>query len=373
MAEEIKSTAKEYVEVDRNMAIETSFPETDVRFYDVRKPPFDLYNLYCPETEPIFHRLPFDVAAATSAQVAKLEREPAGGRLKFTTDSKYIILRAEYEVIGRNTHMTLEMTAGFDLYVDDPDSTRYIAPFLLPYKTQDSYEQIVRFEGNRRERSYVIHFPLHSVVKNVYIGIQEDATLKPGRKYRNDKPVIIYGSSIVHGTAATRPGLCYPNMLSRRLNMNCINLGFSGNAKAELPIVEYMRELPMCMFISDYDYNAPNVDYLRATHQRMYDLVREKNPDIPYIMITKPNTATRPNDYIARRDVVIDTYRHARAKGDKHVYFIDGETFFIGKYEDDSTMDGVHPQDLGFSLMADKIESVMRRAMMEYDCFGEGV
>ena len=38
-----------------------------------------------------------------------------------------------------------------------------------------------------------------------------------------------------------------------------------------------------------------------------------------------------------------------------------------------STMDGVHPQDLGFALMADKIESVMRRAMMEYDCFGEGV
>ena len=247
MAEELKVPGTAEAEVDKNMIIETSFPETDVKFYDVRKPPFDLYNFYKPETEAIFHRLPTDVAANTNAGVVKLEREPAGGRLKFTTDSQYIILRAEYEAVGRNTHMTLEMSAGFDLYLDDEESTRYLKPLLPPYNLKDSYEQIARF-SSRKERSYLIHFPLHAVVKNVYIGIQEDATLKHGRPYRNEKPVIIYGSSIVHGTAATRPGLCYPNMLSRRLNMNCFNMGFSGNAKGEIAIAEYMADQPMCMF-----------------------------------------------------------------------------------------------------------------------------
>jgi hypothetical protein len=369
MAEELKVPGTAEAEVDKNMIIETSFPETDVKFYDVRKPPFDLYNFYKPESEAIFHRLPTDVAANTNAGVVKLEREPAGGRLKFTTDSQYIILRAEYESVGRNTHMTLEMSAGFDLYLDDEDSTRYLKPLLPPYNLKDSYEQIARF-SSRKERSYLIHFPLHAVVKNVYIGIQEDATLKHGRPYRNEKPVMIYGSSIVHGTAATRPGLCYPNMLSRRLNMNCFNMGFSGNAKGEIAIAEYMADQPMCMFICDYDHNAPTREHLKETHQRLYDIIRAKNPDIPYIMISKPDVATQSrSSCMARRDVIIDTFRYARAKGDRNVYYIDGETFFLGKYETDCTMDGVHPQDLGFSLMADKIESVMRRAMAAKNCF----
>lgn len=371
MAEEIKLSEGSDIEVDKNMIIETSFPETDVKFYDVRKPPFDLYNFYKPETEPIFHRLPTEVAANTNPGVVKLERKSAGGRVKFTTDSQYVILRAEFAGVGRATHMTLAMSAGFDIYLDDPDSTRFLKPLLPPYSTADSYEQIVRFDG-RKERSYVIHFPLHSVVKNVYIGVQEDATLKAGRPYRNQKPVVIYGSSIVHGTAATRPGLCYPNILSRRLNMNCVSLGFSGNAKGEVAIAEYMASLPMCMFICDYDHNAPTVEHLKDTHQRLYDIIRAKNPDIPYIMISKPNVATQDRDKCyARRDVIIDTFRYARAKGDRNVYYIDGETFFLGKYETDCTMDGTHPQDLGFTLMADKIESVMRRAMMHYDCFAD--
>ena len=87
-------------------------------------------------------------------------------------------------------------------------------------------------------------------------------------------------------------------------------------------------------------------------------------------MISKPDVATQSREScIARRDIIINTYRYAREKGDKYVYFIDGETFFIGKNETDCTMDGVHPQDLGFSLMADKIESVMKRAMAAKDCF----
>ena len=60
---------------------------------------------------------------------------------------------------------------------------------------------------------------------------------------------------------------------------------------------------------------------------------------------------------------IIDTYRHALSLGDKNVYYIDGESFFLGKYENECTMDAVHPNDLGFVLMADGIESEIRRAL----------
>ena len=363
MAEEIKNA--EYVEVDKNMIIETSFPDvTDVRFHSVREEPFEIYNLYDPKNQPLLRRMPPEIAEATSPQVGKLSKEPAGGRVRFSTDSQYILLKTVEPTVGRNSHMTLAMSAGFDLYEDTDADSRYVKMFMPPYKMEHGYEQIIRF-SSRKLRYFTINFPIHSVVSEVYLGLQEDAVIGEGKKYRGEKPVVVYGSSIVHGTAATRPGLVYTNILSRYLNMDVVNLGFSGNAKAEPVIMNYIAGLDMSVFVYDYDHNAPNADFLRATHKAGFDIVRAAQPDLPIILVSRPNVATNPSQPQERKDVIIDTYNAARAAGDRHVYYIDVETFFLGKYENECTMDGVHPNDLGFTLMADKIEAIVRQALRE--------
>lgn len=359
--EDIKKEA--YVEVDKNMIVATTIEEPDVKFYDIRKPPFDIYGLYDVYNQPFFRRLPADIAEATSEGVAKLCRESAGGRVRFSTDSAYIAIKVEMGPYGRNSHVTLCNSAGFDLYEDTDTDCRYIKAFLPPYKFENDYEQIIKIPGGRRMRSFTINFPIHGVVKNLYIGLQEDAKLGAGKKYRNTSPIVYYGSSIVHGTAASRPGLTYQSIISRRLDMDFINLGFSGKAKGEPVLVDYMAGMDMCLFVCDYDHNAPNAAFLRETHRNVYDIFRAKRPDTPFIMISRPNIATNQSEFAERRDVIIDTYRHARALGDENVYYIDGESFFLGKYENECTMDSVHPNDLGFTLMADGIESEIRRAM----------
>lgn len=353
-----------YVEVDKNLAIETVVTEPDVRYHDVRRAPFTLYNFEDPANDTIFRRVPADVAEATNPGVVKLAQETAGGRVRFSTDSQYIAIRAEFAVVGRNSHMTLAQSAGFDLYEDTAADSRFIKAFLPPYKMEDGYEQIVRF-GSRRMRHFTIHFPLHSRIRNLYVGLQEDATLGEELPYRNRKPIVIYGSSIVHGTGACRPGLCYSNILCRRLNMNVLNYGFSGNAKGEPAIANWLAEKEMSLFISDYDHNAPTPEHLAATHLPLYEAIRAKHPDIPYIMISKPNVATNitaANEQ--RKDIILDTYHHALAAGDRNVYYIDGESFFQGKYEYDCTLDGTHPNDLGYVLMADGIEDTIRLALI---------
>lgn len=362
MSEEVKK--EQYVEVDKNLIIETSFPETDVRFHSVREEPFELYNFYDPRGQKLFRRLPEDVAEATSKGVARLARETAGGRVRFSTDSQYILIKAVMPVVGRNSHMTLAMSAGFDLYEDYPSGeSRYHRVFMPPYDMDGGYEQIIRF-GSRHLRYFTINFPIHSAVSELYVGLQENAVLGAGMKYLNRKPIIIYGSSIVHGTAATRPGLIYTNILSRYLNMDVVNLGFSGNAKAEDAVMDYIAAQDMLLFVLDYDHNAPNPEYLRSAHYKAYAKVRAAHPeDMPIIMVTRPNVATNGASAMERKDVVIDTYRAARDAGDSNVYYVDGESFFLGKYENECTMDGVHPNDLGFTLMAEGIESEIRRAL----------
>ena len=131
-------------------------------------------------------------------------------------------------------------------------------------------------------------------------------------------------------------------------------------------IVEYMATLPMSAFVSDYDHNAPNPTHLKNTHCKMYQKIREKNPDVPYIMLSRPDVDNNYDESILRRDVIYDTYRFAREQGDRNVYYIDGKSIFQGKYTDMCTVDGCHPTDLGFALMADHIEAELQRAMTQH-------
>jgi hypothetical protein len=232
-------------------------------------------------------------------------------------------------------------------------------------KMTDGYESIIRFK-TRELRHFTIHFPTYSNVHALFIGLQQDATVGGGMKYRDLPPVVYYGSSITQGGCTSRPGNIYQNVVSRRLRLDYLDLGFSGSGRAEDLIVDYMAGLPMSAFVSDYDHNAPNAEYLAKTHCKMYQRIREAKPDIPYIMMSRVDFDCGYDENVERRDVIIDTYRYARAQGDRNVYLIDGEGVFRGKYVDMCTVDGVHPNDLGFALMADAVEATLVRAMTQH-------
>lgn len=60
--------------------------------------------------------------------------------------------------------------------------------------------------------------------------------------------------------------------------------------------------------------------------------------------------------YIVRREIIRETYSTALREGDRNVYFIDGFDFFPKEIWWDCTVDRSHPNDLGFYLMAQRIE-----------------
>jgi len=354
-----------YIHLDKNMIVNTTVEEEGVVWYDVRKAPFSLHGFYRPETTPYFRRLPEDVAAATSEGVDRLCRESAGGRVRFSTTSPFIAIRAKFLVVGRSSHLPLISSSGFDLYTEGEFGSRFVKEFRMPIDMEDSYEQCVQVKGETL-RSYTVNFPIHAVVESLEIGLKAGAVLEAARPYRDIAPVVFYGSSIVHGTAASRPGYIYPAILSRELNLDFINLGFSGNAKGEPALAKWMAECPMSIFVCDYDHNAPDVAHLEATHYALYETVREKKADVPYIMITRPNYWTRQcdrEDVLQRRDVIMNSYLKARASGDKNVYFIDGMSFFMGQHMYETSVDGVHPNDMGFVRMADTVGALIRHIL----------
>jgi len=353
---------------DQNLQVPTSIENLDVVMYSVRKKPFSIYGLYRPLEEPEFKRLPDEVTKSVSDSLFSLGRATAGGRVRFCTDSPYIAIRATYDKVGKMPHFALTGSAGFDLYIDDPaiGISRYCKSFVPPITIEDSYESAITLTG-KKLRYFTIHFPTYSNVRDLWVGVAPDATLGEGIPYRSMDPIVYYGSSITQGGCSSRPGNCYQNVISLRTNIDHINLGFSGNGKAEEVMARYMATLPMSAFVCDYDHNAPTPEYLRDTHLRLYQIIREKHPDIPYIMISKPDFVS-PNSYgvnINRRHVVIDTFHYAREHGDTNAYYIDGAGIFRGPYSEMATVDGCHPNDLGFALMADAIENELKLAFTQ--------
>ena len=332
-------------------------------FHSIPSAPFVIYGLYKPELGTPLRRIPEEVAKATSEGVYGLHTNTAGGRIRFETDAAEICIKLKG---GHHfmDHMPLLGENGCDLYVEDADGNqKYKASFRFSAASRGDYvsDKICFGQG---KKYLTINLPLYGGVNEMSIGLTPGAFVGAPLPYVHEKPIVFYGSSITQGGCASRPGLCYQNHICRDLKTNYINLGFSGNAKGEDAIVEYMASMDMCAFVSDYDHNAPSNEHLEATHYKMYEKIRAAHPDIPYIMISRPNIYMNyPDSIIERRAIIMESYLKAYRSGDKKVYFIDGYSFFAGGDRDSCTVDGTHPNDLGFIKMGKVIGEVLKTVL----------
>ena len=332
-------------QIDRNFAIQTSLNIDHIRFYNVQDEPFSVYGVFFENGQ--YRRMPEQAAKTVSNAVYRLHTNTAGGRVKFITNSPYIAIKAMMPVVGKFSHMALTGSAGFDLYVGKKEE--FVSTFVPPFDISDGYESVIRFD-EWEEREITVNFPLYSDVAELYIGLDENAAVKRSKGYKHKKPIVFYGSSITQGGCASHPGNSYESIVSRALRADYVNLGFSGSARAEDEIAQYIKDLDMSVFVYDYDQNAPTIEHLEKTHQRMFLTIRESNPDLPIVLMSRPKY--RLNEKNAKRMAIIKkTYSDAIAAGDQNVYFIEGPSLM--KYaQNDGTVDVAHPNDLGFHSMA---------------------
>lgn len=349
---------KDIAKIDKQLEIETGVAREGLRFLDAEMEPFAIYGVFR-EGEK-FRRIPESVARQVSDGVYALHGNTAGGRVRFVTNSPYVAVQAKIRP-SKMPHFALSGSCGLDMYAEHEGNIRYGGSFIPPFDVEDTFESVQDYAYGWQERIVTINFPLYSDVYKLYIGLHEAAVLKSAPRYTIEKPVVFYGSSITQGGCASRPGSAYQSILSRRLHCDYINLGFSGSAKAEEAMVAYIKSLKMRVFVMDYDHNAPDPEYLAATHGKMFRAIREAQPDLPIVLMP------RPKYYMTREDkkrhaVVYGTYLEAKRQGDRNVYFLSGKEL-MGMVQDNGLVDVHHPTDSGFLSMATAIEPVLREIL----------
>ena len=341
--------------IDKNFIVETTLNLPDVKFFDPHDEPFTIYGMADTAANERYRRMPVDVAEATSEGVAQLNWCCAGGRVAFKTDSPYIAIKAVRWGLYPTSKSTQLNNGGFDLYVKQEDGTRtYINSFIPPENLNAEYDSVIHVSGNMRD--YTINFPNYGKVEKLYIGVKEGSTIEKTDGYRDIAPVVYYGSSITQGGCASRPGTAYQGLISHKLNLDFVNLGFSGNACGEQVMADYIAGLDMSVFVCDYDHNAPTDEHLLNTHANLVATVRKAHPELPIICMPRPGSGDDWNRNVIIRKTVDD----AIAAGDKNIYYISGTELVAPDMPSECTVDGCHPTDLGFYFMAKAVEKRLR-------------
>ncbi len=351
-------------EIDKNMKVETDITEPDIVWLDAKEAPFALHGVQYDETQGCYVRMPQEIANAVSKGVADLNHCTAGGRVRFKTDSSFIGIRVVQKNRSLMSHIPLLGQSGLDLYRKNEAGTEtYYASFRPPMGMTEGYSSPVKTDGKMTE--YTINLPLYDNVHQLYIALKKDAVLEAPKPYGIEKPIVYYGSSITQGGCASRPGNSYQAMISRRLNADHINLGFPGQGKAEPTMTAYLAQIckNASAFVCNYDWNAVTEEYLEKTHLPLYRTVREANPDLPILILSEPEIVLHPARMAPRLEIIRKTYLTAKAEGDEKVWFLPGDKIYEGVHWDTCTVDGCHPNDLGFFRMAEAMEPYLREML----------
>ena len=316
------------------------------------------------EMKRFYDRLPGRAEGVVRQDVWNLSRDSAGMLARFSTDSTDIHL--DYTLFRDRLalpHMPATGVSGVDLYGEDSKGLWRWVAVMRPQQRQVKGQLINELDG--KERRYTIYLPLYNGVDSLRVGILKGARFSP-IKPREEAPIVFYGTSIVHGACASRPGMPHPAILGRRFNRPVINLGFSGNGRMEKDVGTFLAELNPAVYVIDCLPNM-NAEQVKERAAPLVVQLRQARPQTPIVLVEDrsfTNAWIRPSSlahHRASRAALRETYEKLSKSGTNGLFYLEGE-HLLGDDSEGST-DGSHPSDLGFMRQADLFEPVLRKAL----------
>jgi len=318
------------------------------------------------ENVPKFHRIDTAKYSGLPAAVKKLYTHAAGMFITFKSNTSKLSLRWKTADAALGNNSTPIMSRGFDVYVKEAGGWRF-AGVARPDLTNAESKAALVEDMAKTEKEFLVYFPLYKELLDFDLIIDDKATFV-GTRQSFHKKVVIYGSSIVHGASASRPGLAYPAQLGRQLNANVINMGVSGNARMEPAVADMLSAIDsMDLLIMDCVPNSSPAEVRERTFN-FVERVRRSHPQVPILLIESitrqvGNYNLKWNARLSEqnRNFKLEYERLLQA-GYKNLYYIPTD-HLIGD-DSEGTVDGTHPTDVGFERML-KIIGPKVKAILE--------
>lgn len=331
------------------------------------------------EVKNPYDRLPARMENLARKPVWDLSHQGAGLMIRFRTNSKKIKIR--YGVNGSHgmPHMPPTGVSGVDLYAISSDGDKLWCAGKWNFKDTLSYD----FNDlppndtyHKHGREYRLYLPLYNSVKWLEIGVKDGAEFTP-LAVRPEKPIVAYGTSIMQGACASRPGMAWTAILGRNMDRQVINLGFSGNGRMEKEMMDLVGEIDAKVFIldclpnmtirTDANYSMTADEVFKRLTEGAKSL-RKKWSNTPIVLAGNPGCtdgAMNPGrlKYCQEANAVLDkAFASLKAEGIQEIYKISGDDF---NQSIETTVDAVHPSDLGMQMYAEGYERHLRKILHE--------
>jgi lysophospholipase L1-like esterase len=305
-----------------------------------------------------FNRLPLFCKEKLEKDVWSLSQESAGISIRFTSNTTKIIVAwtlynevNQYDKYNMN-QMAFTGVMGMDLYYKNGNNWQ----FLNTARANNMDNRFLLINNMTAEmREYKLYLPLYYGVTKLEIGIDYAASIeKP--KSNHSQPVVFFGSSITQGCSASRPGMAYPSIISRKLDVDCVNLGFTGYGKMEGNMAEIMSEIDASCYVIECIPNI-SVKEIHDNARPLVETIRKKHPTTPIVFVDGMNNEESSLDdstqkaTLDKNHALKSEYKKMLEKGYSNIFYVESKDALGSDHE--ATVDGVHFTDLGSMRYAD--------------------
>lgn len=301
----------------------------------------------------------------------------SGKAIRFATNSKAVGVRYNLLTNMHMMHMADTGIKGTSLYILDDDGTWQFVNCNRPVRIdsdvrprEDSIQTKIyvdKLDGKMHE--YMIYLPLYDGVRWLEIGVDSTATItqpmvnspKQGKKF------VFYGTSILQGGCATHPGMVATSILQRDFDIECVNLGFSGEGKMDNCVARAMATIPdVAAFIIDPIPNCTKNMCDSLTYD-FINIIRKARPDVPIFMVEGQQYSYEKysgfySKYLPQKNYEFHkNYLKLKAENPNNLYYIDRKNLYGPN--NDGTVDGIHLTDIGFYYYAQKLKPYLKAVL----------
>lgn len=332
--------------------------ESDIVYIDFLKhPEFFFGNVNLSTDNVDFCKFPNSVknnmghyGKFASDSMANFHSASCGVRIRIKTTSNRLIFKVQLKRKWGFLKLVNWSSMGFDVYGLNGDNYVHRTVFA-PQDGQNIFAEVVVPPDTGE---LCIFLPSYNTIQKLFVGIEKESSIEPiDYPLENRLPVVFYGNSVTQGAAASRSGNAFPNIVSRKLNRDIINISCTSCCRGDLEMADLIGKINCHSIVIDYTRNAYNLRVLRLSHERFYRQVRKYHPDTKIILMTS-EIFDYWKDPHAFDKVVVETYENA-LKRNENVGLIYQCKLFDKSEHNYIAIDAAHYCDYGMFKVADEI------------------
>ena len=322
------------------------------------------------EQQRTYARLPLKAKNLVNKAVWNLSQQSAGLSIAFYSNSPEI--KIKYTVTGGRSmaHMPATGVSGVDLYATDRNgrSRWCAAKYSLGDTLVYTYDGLTYEDASNKGYEYTLFLPLYNSFSFLEIGVKDNASIS-FIPVSEEKPLVVYGTSIAQGACASRPGMAWINIINRTMEHPVVNLGFSGSGKLEKELFELLAETDAKLYIIDCMPNMISPADTAVIAERILTgikTLRTRN-QAPVLLVEHSGymneyTSDRAEaSYKASNRQLRKAY-NTLVQQEPDIYYLTKEEIGLSM---DAMVEGVHPSDLGMQQYADSYVKKIREILKE--------